>query len=112
MKTYLSKQRTMHFACQPVGLIKDFKYDLWLHLNFDYDSKRTEVICDKWTLTNSTGDDIPLTKLNYYQVQFVAEAMAEELKYHTRLHYEDLEMEYHEGQAAYWKLDRLEDEAS
>lgn len=104
-KNSLAKQRSIDFCVQPVGLLNDLKYDLWLHMNFDFDSKRSEVVVESWSLTDSTGTEVSLSKLNYYQVEFVAQAMLEELSEQTKTYYHELEMRHYEGV----KLDRVDD---
>jgi hypothetical protein len=104
-KTYLSKVKEASFRVQPVGLINDYKYDLWVHVNFEFDAKRTEVVVESWFVTNSTGEDINLSALNYYQFQTVAQALTEEYESHVSEYYDELESEHYSGPS----VDRMED---
>ncbi len=87
----LKRSRNSTFSVQPAGFHPQPISDFWLHMEFDFHIKSSDVQCVSWFITDSLGTDVSLDVLSYEQVQFLAQAMSDELELHKRLYYAELE---------------------
>lgn len=93
--SYLERTIEYDSRVEQVGLINDYKYDLWISTEYEFDAKRSEVVCTSWKVLNSTGDEVSLSKLNYFQVQIVAQALTDALNEQSNRFYHELEENYY-----------------
>lgn len=87
----LKRSRTSTFAVQPAGFHPQPISDFWLHMEFDFHKSTSDVEVVSWFITDSMDVSVSLDVLSYNQVQFLAQAMAEELEFQRKHYYAELE---------------------
>lgn len=105
----LRVSRTPNFIVVPAELAADKALDYWLHIEFEFNAEKTEVVVASWAVTNSAGDVTNLSELSYDTFVDVAQALASECKYAQKFHYDELEAEHYENQAERNERYRLDD---
>jgi hypothetical protein len=91
----LSKSRSSTFAIQPTGYTDKVSDDLWMHMEFDFHAKVSDVVVVSWWVTDVRGVEQNLSRMTFDEVQFLVAAMTEELTFHKQLYYETLESEHY-----------------
>lgn len=91
----LKLSRSSGFICVPAGVSKDKTLDYWLHLEFCFNPKTTDIDVASWAVTNAMGEDIKLNNLEFSTLEFVVNAVSEEHEYAKKHQYDELSNEYY-----------------
>ena len=106
----LSKKFTAESITVPAGYKVNPVFDYWLHVQFCFNTG-TGIEVEGWSITDSLGVEVSLSSLAYHEVQFLAQALAEEVADHQRSerYYLELEDAHFEASKYYFNSDRADE---